>query len=477
MQISTEQIGVPWRSTKIVCTLGPSTDDAEVLAGIVAAGMNVARINASHGNHREHARRIQEVREAAQRVGRHVAVLLDLPGPKFRLGRLRNGLLNLNRGAQVTLAVEVADETTIPVADKRLLEYLQPSESVYLADGAVELRVLRTAPGAARCEVVTGGTVRSGSGVNLPESSLPALVPTVEDRRHIKFAVTRRVDWIGVSFVQSAGDLVRVRELLPRTLSPLLMAKIEKRQAVADLAAIIEAADGIMVARGDLGVETDLAGIALLQKSIIAAANKVGRPVITATQMLESMIEQERPTRAEVTDVTNAMLDGTDGVMLSAETAVGRFPVAAVKILQRVLVAAEAEQASRNAARQLQPIGPDFSHDQLSFVACQLAFGLRAKAIVAPVSDIETALAVARFRPSCPILTITKSEQLCRSLAAVWGVSPMLVPATAESPSWGTLARQWLVPRGLAKAGDALVTLSLSEAGSGKSDSLQVVLV
>jgi pyruvate kinase len=253
------------------------------------------------------------------------------------------------------------------------------------------------------------------------------------------------------------------------------MAKIEKRQAVADLGAIIEAADGIMVARGDLGVETDLARIALLQKSIIASANKVGCPVITATQMLESMIEQERPTRAEVTDVTNAMLDGTDGVMLSAETAVGRFPVAAVQMLQRVLVAAETEQASRNAAGQPQPIGPDLSHDQLSFVACQLALGLRAKAIVAPVSDIETALAVARFRPSCPILTITKCEQLCRSLAVVWGVSPMLVPTTAESPTWSALARQWLVSRRLAEAGDALVTLSLSESGSGKPDSLQVV--
>jgi pyruvate kinase len=257
----------------------------------------------------------------------------------------------------------------------------------------------------------------------------------------------------------------------------LLVAKIEKRQAVTELDAIIAAADGVMVARGDLGVETDLAKIALLQKRIIALANAAACPVITATQMLESMIEQERPTRAEVTDIANAMLDGTDGVMLSAETAIGRFPVAAVEMLQRVLAATEAEHAGRIALSRLQASGSGSSHDQLSFVACQLAVRLDAKAIIAPVSDIAAALAIARFRPSPPLLMVTESERLCRSLAAVWGVSPVLVPAMADRQNSIRLARQWLLARQLARPGDTLVILSASDSSLAKPDSLQVAHV
>ena len=433
--------------------------------------MDVARINASFGDHAENTRRIQEVRELAQRLERPVAILMDLPGPKFRVGQLPGGSRELIRGAQITLSIGSTDPAAIPVPNEELLASLRANDPVYLTDGLVALRVVSNAPGRVDCEVIAGGTVRSGSGVNSPESSLSALIPTSEDRRHIGYAVSRKVEWIGVSYVQSAGDLP------PRGSGPLLMAKIEKRQALAALDEIIDAADGVMVARGDLGVETDLAEIPLVQKRIIALANAKACPVITATQMLESMVKQERPTRAEVTDVANASLDGTDGVMLSAETAIGLYPVAAVKILQRVLTATETEHAMRIARARLQESDSGSTHDPMSFAACQLANRLDAKALLAPACDIVGALAIARFRPSAPLLIATESEEVCRSLAVVWGVSPILVPPGAELRTFVSLARRWLVDRRLTRRGDTLVILSASNSTAARPDVLQVAQV
>ncbi len=463
-----------WCRTKIVCTLGPSTDTPGVLEGLLSAGMDVARINASFGNHDDHARRILDVRELAKRLGRKVAILIDLPGPKFRVGQLRNGSLELNRGSRITLTYDASIPAAIFVPNEELLKSLRAKQPVYLSDGLVELRVLATAQGRIECEVVAGGIVRSGSGVNSPESRLSTLIPTPEDCRHISFAILQDIEWIGVSYVQSAEDLTRLREALPPPgPRPLLMAKIEKRQALAALDSIIDAADGVMVARGDLGVETDLAEIPLVQKRIIALANAKACPVITATQMLESMVEHERPTRAEVTDVANALLDGTDGVMLSAETAIGRFPVAAVKMLRRVLTATEDEHAVRIAHGGLHTSGSSSTQDPVSFAACQLAIRINAKAILVSVSDLATAMAIARFRPSAPILVATESPLLCNALAAVRGVSPVLVRPGKE-PTSGSLARQWLFARQLARPGDRLVILSTSSSSSGRPDVLQV---
>lgn len=472
------EIRAPWRRTKIVCTLGPASDNPEVLEGLVASGMDVARINASFGNHDEHTRRILQVRELARRLDKQVAILLDLPGPKFRIGPLREGSRELSRGERVTLSGDASDPAAIPVPHEQLLESLRINEPVYLTDGSVELRVLGNTAGRVDCEVVAGGIVRSGSGVNSPESSLATLIPTPDDRRHIHFAVSRELEWIGVSFVQSAADLNRVREILPpRGSGPFLMAKIEKRQALNGLAAIIDAADGVMVARGDLGVETDLAEIPMVQKRIIALANAKGCPVITATQMLESMVKQERPTRAEVTDVANAMLDGTDGVMLSAESAIGQFPVAAVEMLHRVLTATETGNATRIADARLHPSASISAHDPISFAACQLAFRLDAKAIVAPASDLAAVLAIARFRPSAPLLIVTESERLSRALAAVWGVTPLPAPPRAGPNALIGLARSWLLARRLARSGDTLVILSASDSSSARPDVLQVAHV
>ncbi len=463
-----------WNRTKIVCTFGPATDAPGVVEALVRSGMNVARLNLSHGEHAEHARRVTQVREAARRLGEPVAILADLPGPKFRLGAIAEDGRRLDDGARVALALEAGPDGALPVRNPELLAALRIGERVYLADGAVELSVMHATPVRAELEVVVGGTVRSGSGINVPDSELAVLIPTPADRQHLDFALAQRVDWVGVSFVQSAEDLARVRACLPEREPPLLMAKIEKRRALVALDAIVAAADGVMVARGDLGVEIDLAQIPLVQKRIIAAANAGARAVITATQMLESMVEHERPTRAEVTDVANALLDGTDAVMLSAETAVGRFPAAAVRILQRVLAATEAEYASGMALERLRSV-PGSTDDATSFAGCELAARVEARAIVAPVRDAAAVLALARLRPRAPLVMITGSERLWHSLAMVRGAAPLLCPRAVEPGAWIACARDWLFARGLAQRGDPAVLLYSSDPTHAVPDSLRTV--
>lgn len=464
-----------WQRTKIVCTLGPATDSPDVLQRMVAAGMDVARLNLSHGDHAEHARRIRKVREVAGRLERPIAVLADLPGPKFRIGSLQDGAYRLVEGSQVSLAQTPHDSNQLPVRHPELLEALRPGETVFLADGSIELRVIAAAVDRVDCEVVIGGTLRSGSGINVPESRLSALVPTADDRRHLVFAVGEGVDWIGVSFVQTADDLARVRAALAGGRQPLLMAKIETRHALANLDSIIASADAVMVARGDLGVETDLAEIPLVQKRIIAAANASARPVVTATQMLESMVEHEHPTRAEVTDIANAVLDGTDAVMLSAESAVGKNPVAAVHMLRRVLTATEAEYAASMAQRQLAQRGAVSADEAVGHAACQLAQRLAAPAIIIHARSLAPAAAIARFRPQATVIALTDSEIVCRSLALVWGVSPLQLGFGVEPRSSIAAAARWLYAHALARPGDQVVVLSDSTGDGDVVDTLGMV--
>jgi pyruvate kinase len=454
--------------------------------------MDVARVNASHGDHADHARRIERVRNAAHALGQPVAILLDLPGPKFRIGNLPDDFRKLPEGTMVRLAAEggiVEEEgeakessNILPVRNRELLQALRVGEQVFLADGSIELCVRTTTAMQVLCEVVIGGTVRSGSGINIPESDLIALVPTDDDRRHLAFAVTQAVEWVGVSFVQSADDLARVRACLPPRAGrqPLLIAKIEKRRALADLDAIVEASDGLMVARGDLGIETDLAEIPVVQKRIIAAANACGRPVITATQMLESMVEHEHPTRAEATDIANAVLDGTDAVMLSAETAIGRFPIAVVRFLARVLASTEKAYSLRMADDRMRATDMASSpNNALSFAACQLAARLSARAIIVLADIMPTALTIARFRPQAPLVVVANSTRLYRSLALVRGVSPLLAIACGAG---GTglqacviQAREWLILHELAKPDDQVVLVFASGSACEQPDTLRTI--
>jgi pyruvate kinase len=464
-----------WQHTKVVCTLGPATDAPDVLEGLIRSGMDLARINLSHGVRDDHARRIRRVREASRILGQSVGILADLPGPKFRVGAIDGGSRKLGDGTRVYLAEEASGQDFLPIRHRALLEALHPGESVFLADGSIELLVKATAVDRVECEVLAGGTVRSGSGVNVPELDLPALVPTDHDRICLEFTASQAVDWIGVSFVQSADDLARVRSGLAAAHPPLLMAKIEKRRALTALDEIVEAADAIMVARGDLGVETDLAQIPLVQKRIIAAANAKARPVVTATQMLESMVEHEHPTRAEVTDIANAVLDGTDAVMLSAESAIGRNPVAAVRILQRVIAATEAEYAARTAQARLQTPDTVPAAAAVGFAACQLAEQLDARAIIAHVQTLPQAAAIARFRPKAPVVALLESATVCRSLTLVSGVAPLCVPSHADAQARIARARDWLYVHALARPGDQAVVLSASAGVGEPADTLQVL--
>lgn len=464
-----------WQHTKIICTLGPATDGPGVLEGLCRGGMDVARINMSHGTNDDHARRIREVRAVSRSLARPVGILADLPGPKFRIGELRGGSIKLQDGTRVYLAEAAGGPDYLPIGDRMLLDALRAGESVYLADGAVELVVTAAAAGRVECEVLAGGTVRSGSGVNVPELDLSALIPTERDRLCLAFAASQAIDWIGVSFVQEAGDLARVRAVLTGAYQPLLMAKIEKRRALAELDAIVESADAIMVARGDLGVETDLAEIPLVQKRIIAAANAKARPVVTATQMLESMVEHEHPTRAEVTDIANAVLDGTDAVMLSAESAIGRNPVATVNILRRVIAATHAEYAARMAQTRLRASSAVSADKAIGFAACQLAEQLDARAIVIQVQSLAHAAAIARFRPRAPIVALTGSTSVCRSLTLVAGVAPLYAPSLADAQARIALAQDWLYARSLARPGERVVVLSTFAGAEAAVDTLQIV--
>ena len=481
-----------WQRTKIVCTLGPATDHPGIIEQLIECGMDVARVNASHGDHADHARRIERVRNASLALGQPVAILLDLPGPKFRIGELPDNFRKLPEGAVVRLVAEggITEEegeareggNVLPVRNPELLQALRMGEPVFLADGSIELCVRATTATHVLCEVVIEGTVRSGSGINIPESALTALVPTDEDRRHLAFAVTQAVEWVGVSFVQSASDLARVRECFPAGMGtqPLLIAKIEKRLALADLDAIVKASDGLMVARGDLGIETDLAEIPVVQKRIIAAANARGRPVITATQMLESMVEHEHPTRAEATDIANAVIDGTDAVMLSAETAIGRFPIAVVRFLARVLASTEKGYSLRMADDGMRATATASSPDNaLSFAACQLAARLGARAIIVPAHTMATALAIARFRPQAPLVVVASSMRLYRSLALVRGVSPLLAIASGsggtELQACVVQAREWLLSHGLAKPDDQVVLVFASGSACEQPDTLRTI--
>ncbi len=446
--------------TKIICTLGPATDAPGVLERMIQAGMSVARLNASHGEPETHERRLQQVRALSEKLRRPIGILVDLPGPKFRLGHLEQGPLELRRGARVTLAAEREQAAgAIPVNHPRLAQDVQVGEHLFLADGTVKLTVEEIKGPLVSCRVEAGGVLRSGSGLNLPDSALNVELPTPKDADWIRFAVAQKAEWIGVSFVRTAEDLVRVRRLLKDTPEPpLVMAKIEKRQALEHLNEITAEADAVMVARGDLGVETPLAEVPVVQKRIIAAASAAGKPSVTATQMLESMVEDPSPTRAEVTDVANAILDGSDAVMLSAETALGKYPVEAVEMLAAVSAATEADYPY-GALLNTAPRGTAAALGKaLSSMACRLAMEIQAKAILVPAGSSRAAFQVARFRPEAPIIAFSTSPLRCRQLTVVWNVHPLVEEPTGGS--WLQQAARWLQDHRLAAAGDRAVVLS-----------------
>ncbi len=395
--------------------------------------MDCARLNFSHGEHSEHLEVIRRVRKISEELEKQVAIMQDLPGPKFRIGKLKNDMVRLRKGTQVTLATdkEVSDsETSIPLRQQDLPRYVQKGTTIYLSDGTIRLRAVRTTENEIVCKVLVGGDFFSGKGVNIPTLGEDFETFTAADRDHVLFGLEHRVDFIAISFVRSADDVKTAREFVRSHAKhsedlPWIIAKIEKKRALKNLDEIIRVSDGVMVARGDLGVENPIAEVPIIQKRIIALCNSGSVPVITATQMLESMVENASPTRAEVTDVANAILDGTDAVMLSEETAVGKYPQECVRVLHRVALNAESALNHRKEiypAFEFRPTGMD---DVSSFEAVRLSQEVGASLFISPTENGLVAARLARFKPKAPILAITSRETTARKLKLVWGVSTL----------------------------------------------------
>jgi len=412
------------RKTKIVATLGPASRDDQVVGRLVEAGMDVARINLSHGSVAEHATAIAGARRAAARCGAPLAILIDLPGPKLRLGDLARPL-RVNAGETVELGR--APAARLPVNFPELLEHFTAGELVLIDDGAVALRVSRVVPAAVSLEVLNDGVIESRKGVNLPDTRLPIGALTTADRELLAWGLAQDVDYVALSFVRSAGD---VRELKAAIAAAggdqLVVAKIEKKEALAAYEEIIAAADAVMVARGDLGVEIDPALVPIWQKRIIHAANVAGKPVITATQMLQSMVSCPRPTRAEASDVANAIYDATSAVMLSGETAIGCYPVEAVQTMSEIALAVEADIEREGRAPQPWAAGRVGVSGAISYGACEVAHRVGAAAIVSATFTGATARAVARNLPAQPIVAISPNRRVVDQLALCWGVCPVL---------------------------------------------------
>ena len=421
---------VATRRTKIVATLGPSSSSAETVAQLARAGMDGARLNLSHGTHDEHRERAGLVREVEQELGRPIALIADLQGPKLRIGELGEPV-TLRRGESVVVAAADASGASpngeLPVRPALISEVLQRGHDILIDDGLVRLRVEEVEAGRARCAVVEGGVVSSHKGVNLPGVPIPIPSITRKDMDDLELALELNVDFIALSFVRSPADVRDLRALIEQAGSRAhVIAKIEKSEAVDALDDILAETDAVMVARGDLGVEIGVALVPLLQKRIIIAALEHGKPVITATQMLESMVHQAEPTRAEASDVANAVLDGSSALMLSGETAIGRFPVESLAYMDRLARAVEPSLGYRH---QLPEVGDEPTVGQaMSNAACDLAEALRAEAILVPTYSGRTASVVARLRPRRPIIALTHHEYSLRQMALEWGVTPILIP-------------------------------------------------
>jgi pyruvate kinase len=413
------------RRTKIVCTIGPASSSAQVIARLVAAGMDAARLNFSHGTRDDHAERVRLLRDAQEQARRPLALIADLQGPKIRVGELERPRV-LVEGDDVVVAGEGSGHADdLPVSPAALTQVLHSGHELLIDDGLVRLRVDEVDDGRARTTVLVGGVVGSHKGVNLPGVPLPVPSLTDKDLSDLEFGLELGVDYVALSFVRAAADVHRLRELLRAADSrALVIAKIEKAEALEELDAIITASDAVMVARGDLGVEIGPAAVPLVQKRIILSALEHGKPAITATQMLESMLRHPEPTRAEASDVANAILDGTSAVMLSGETAVGNYPVESVLTMDRIARAIEPSLGYRHELAQAADEPFPTVGDAMSNAACDIAEVLGATAILVPTYSGRTASAVARHRPRRPIIAVTHKRHAVQQLALEWGVVP-----------------------------------------------------
>jgi pyruvate kinase len=444
---------LPAHKTKIVATIGPASESPEMLVRLIRAGLNVARLNFSHGSVEKHAEVIRRIRDAARETGRRVTIMADLPGPKMRLGKIDPEPIQLAPGSHFILTSEdiVGDAQRASTSFERLPRVVKPGDRIFLNDGVVQLVVERVAGNDVECKVVIGGELRSRKGLNLPGIELGIIAFTEHDRACLEFALKAGVDAVGQSFVERAADIQAVREAAAKLGSqPFIIAKIERADALQHFDEILAAADGIMVARGDLGVEVPIEEIAYTQKQLIAKANVAGKPVITATQMLESMVASRLPTRAEATDVANAILDGTDCVMLSGESAMGKFPEEAVTMLAKIAAFTETHRPPRNFDAQREFVQQKAATKTSARMASLVEHALHTvpcDLVLVPTRGGNVARAISRFKPPVWIIAPSSDCAACQNLAFSYGVYP--IDLAEEPDDWREWIARWVRENGI----------------------------
>jgi pyruvate kinase len=460
------------RRTKIICTLGPASASPAMLPKLIRAGMDIARLNFSHGSLEEHARTINDVREVSRKAGRRIAILIDLPGPKYRIGRLAGGSVELKKGAYIYLTTEDIEgrDGLLPVNFPNLLQDIKTGDTVLLDDGAMICKVIGIEGSRVKCRVIYGGKLSQKKGLVVPGMKISAPFMTEALKKDILFAMQQKPDYVALSFVTCAADIEAVKRFIRKYGAGIpIISKIERGEAVRNFSSILEASEGIMIARGDMGVELPLEKVPMVQKELIKKCNRAGKPVITATEMLESMIENPRPTRAEATDVANAIFDGTDAIMLSAETSVGKYPVQAVKTMSDI--AREAEKKlpyDLILAEQKEWLKPQ-TDELISYSACQTAHSLNAAAIAAFTHSGSTAMRISRYRSAMPVLALTPYDDVAGRLLLYWGVRPLIVTELTNIDEGFALAANLTKDLGIAKPGDLIIVaagIPIGQAGA-----------
>ncbi len=467
-----------FRKTKIVCTIGPATQSVDMINRLLIAGMDVARLNFSHGTLSEHSTHLQHLRACANASGRNLGVMLDIQGPKIRVGTIQEGTINLQTGDSIMLTAAPCDGTAsrIHVGYPHLDRDVKPGSTVYIDDGLLELRVVDTEGSDVRCEVIVGGPLSSRKGVTFPGVDVDLPPVTDEDVEHIRFGVQHKVDFIAASFVRRGEHVRVVKEIIRKAGGDLpVIAKIESDAGLQNVDEIITEADGLMVARGDLGVEIPPEEVPLAQKMLIEKCNDAGIPVITATQMLDSMMRNPRATRAEITDVANAILDGTDCVMLSGETAVGQYPVKAVELMDAIAMRMEESIDYAKLLEKKRVLGRTTIADAISLSTCQAAQDLTAKAIIVSTQSGATALRVAKYRPGIPILAVCTERDVVKQLSCAWGVYPVLVKKPENIDEMIDVSVQAAKQRRIVKKGDIVtITAGVKTGVPGSTNLLQI---
>ncbi len=468
------------RKTKVIATIGPACEDSTTLSAMIAEGMNVARLNLSHGDYDSHASRLCDVRRVATEMGTNVAIMVDTRGSEIRTGKVVDGAVSLERGQDFVLfgARRIGDEKGVSVSHAQLYAHARVGHRVLLDDGSIELAVVGLEGKNVQCRVECGGTLRSNKSVNLPNTPQAADDIGSNDKGDLRFAAEHEVEYIAASFIRSAEDIALLRRHLQELHTDIpIIAKIESRGGVENLEEIIVHADGAMVARGDLGVELPLAAGPLIQKRIIRTTVTNGKPVITATQMLDSMERNPRPTRAEASDVANAILDGSSAVMLSGETAVGAHPVAAVRTIVALAREAETGLQQYGALQQILPNPSNQVTEAVAQAAITMANHLRASAIIALTETGFTSRLISKYRPGCPILAVTTSQRVFRRFALNWGVYGILYPEDGTDQEKITYATRHAKNVGALEAGDLVIVTAGSSRKAGSTDLIRVLSV